>query len=151
MPDTDTHDELAVVAEVPEPAAQRVFDTLYEADLSPVYLPSPDIDLIRHPNFTPTVPIAVPRELADRAREVLRYDNAKRRPRQRHLGDMVRRQLLASGIIAAVGAGILRLLAGSWSKVSPVHVIVLALGALAATSFVFHVGQFVQDSPDEDI
>jgi len=151
MPDTDTHDELTVVAEVPEPASQRVFDLLYDADLSPVYLPSPDIDLIRHPNFTPTVPIAVPDEHTDRAREVLHLDELKRRSRERNLGDLLRRQLLASGIITAIGAGILRLLAGSWTKVSPVHVLVLALGSLAATSFVFHVSEIVQDSPDEDI
>ena len=151
MPDTENNDGLTVVAEVPQPEAQTVFDTLYDAGLTPVYLPSPDDILPDGVATSGGIPIAVPPEHAAQAREILLAAEAQSAEVPEGAGELVYRQLLAVAMSTTVAAGILRLLTGSWRRID-----LAILGLLAAVAF--FVVRFLwpseppatQDSADED-
>jgi hypothetical protein len=150
MTDTEDHDGMTIVAEVPQPAAQTVFDTLYDAGLTPVYLPSPGDILPDDATSTSGIPIAVPTEHAAQARKLLRATEARHTQRDANFAEQLRRHLLASAIITAVGLGVMRLLAGSWRAVNLGHASALAGIAILLTGAFFYIPSAWQDSGDTD-
>ena len=141
--------DLTVIAVLSPAAAELVFNALYDAGLTPVYIQSRG-NLTGNLSLFAVVSVAVPHDQADDARGILHEAHRRRRAALKSLGDRLRRRTLVAGLVAVIAGGVMRTITGEWTTMNWWAGALFGFGAFILSGAIFRPPATDEDSSDAD-